>query len=112
MKKDNRQSGIALLLSLLFLGVILSIAFGLSAVFIPKIRLSVDARNSPTALFAADSGLEWCLYISEKGPIPTPLPPVFTTGATVVLTPTDCSGLTIKAVGTFNRVNRALEVNF
>lgn len=110
---EKSRQGIAILTSILFMGFILAIAFGLSAIFIPKIRLSVDVKSSPTALYAADSGLEWCLYINFKNPSPLPTPIVFgNSEISAVASPSNCAGSRIQSTGAFRGVNRSLQVDF
>lgn len=64
---DNLKldSGVAVILAVLLMGIFLSIALTLSAIFIPKIRTASDAKRSVGALFAAESGIEWCLYVNR-----------------------------------------------
>src|SRR3989344_3807938 len=63
INKNENQKGIALITSILILSVLLAIVFTLSAVLIPKIRTSSESKKSVIAIFAADSALEWCLYV-------------------------------------------------
>ena len=122
MIKTNQQSGSALIFSLLLLSMSLAIALTLSAVFIPKIKLASAAKNSIAAVYAAESGLEWCLYIDRIGNTTVP---VMTNGATIQdntlgsLDNNDCSpaagadGATrVKLIGTYRDISRALEVSF
>ena len=70
--------------SILILAVIMSITFAILGIFIPKIKIAADPIKSIAALSAADSGLEWCLYINRGNPLPEPLPkPVFGNGEVV-----------------------------
>jgi len=91
----------------------MSIAFTLSAIFIPKIRLSFDVKNSPSALYAADTGIEWCLYIERKADLSLP---IMTNGAEITINdqsppiPSDCV-FPVRSLGTYQRIIRALEVS-
>src|SRR3989338_3754963 len=100
MKKE-KEKGVIIIFTAILLGILVSISLGLSAIFIPKIRLITEVKNSVGAFFAAESGLEWCLFLNQVSPTPAPLPPVMSNGATFQLTPADCSGSTIKSVGNF-----------
>ncbi|MEK7616151.1 MAG: type II secretion system protein [Patescibacteria group bacterium] len=107
MIKSNTQSGFALVVSILLVAVILSIALSLSAIFIPKIRIAAEAKNSVTAAYAAESALEWCLYSNRIEPVPSP---TMTNGSTFTIT--DCSVSPVKATGTYRGVTRAFEISF
>lgn len=96
----------------IILGILVSISLGLGAIFTPKIRQIAEVKNSIGALYSAESGLEWCLYNNQAAPSPTPVPPVMANGATYVLTPADCSGKSLKSVGTYKNVTRAIQVDF
>lgn len=111
--KDNR--GIIILLSMFFLGAILAISFALSVIFTPKIRSSFDVKSSPGALYAADSGAEWCLFVVRKGSSISAL--TFANGAQISINdktspmPSDCVS-PVRSVGTYREITRALEVSF
>lgn len=110
--KKEGQKGVVIIFTAILLGILVSIALGLAAIFTPKVRLINEVRSSAAAFFAAESGLEWCLYINQIAPSPTPAPPVMLNGATYQLTPANCSGATIKSVGNYQGVTRALQVDF
>lgn len=96
----------------IILGILVSISLGLGAIFTPKIRQIAEVKNSVGALSAAESGLEWCLYKNQAAPSPDPAPPVMANGATYILTPADCSGRSIKSLGTYKNITRAIQVDF
>ncbi len=52
--KLKTDSGVAAIFAVLLMGVFLSITLTLSAIFIPKIRISSDVKSSVTALFFGD----------------------------------------------------------
>lgn len=112
MKKLGKQSGVVIIFTAIILGILISIALGLGAIFTPKIRQIAEVKNSVGAVFAAESGLEWCLYNNQVVPSPTPAPPVMSNGATYVLTPANCSGTSLKSVGTYKNVTRAFQIDF
>lgn len=111
-QKHKNQNGQMILFAVIILGSMISIALALGAIFVPKVRLLVDVKNSTGALFAAESGIEWCLYNARIQPLPTPAPPAMSNGAAFQITPADCSGSTFKAVGNFKGVVRAFEASF
>ncbi len=65
--------GTVLIYVLLTISIILSMALFLTAIFADKVRTSFDYPNSVTALYAADSGVEWCLYVNLSNVSP-PVP--------------------------------------
>jgi len=113
-KLKEKQKGIVIIFSVFFISLILGSAFALSAIFIPKIRLSVDVKNSPTALYAADTGIEWCLYVNRQGTLDPlyPLMPIFNdTAISFIAEPADCSAFPLKTTGSYMGVSWSLEVN-
>ncbi|MBI2057705.1 MAG: hypothetical protein HYT63_01850 [Candidatus Yanofskybacteria bacterium] len=113
MKKNKNQDGQILIFAMIILGIMVLTAISLQAILIPKLRLSAEVKNSVGAAFAAESGLEWCLYNNQVSPSPTPWPPpVMANGATFQVTPADCSGTNLKSTGTYRGVVRSFEVNF
>lgn len=105
-----------MLFTLLMVGIIVSIVLALTAIFLPKLRSVSEMKNSVGALYAAESGAEWCLYVMYQDFTSFPNPPVLDNGATLVnstgnpLTSADCSAAAIKVLGTYNRVTRAFEI--
>ena len=111
------QNGSIIIFTILMLSAILAITLTLTRIFIPKIRAITEATDSVSAVYAADSALEWCLYNNrEKSPI---LPqPVMANGATYQIynngSPSTCPGgetLNYRTVGTFRGVARSFEVS-
>lgn len=120
-KKD--QKGSILIFTTIILTVVMIISFAILRIFLPKIKIVNESVNSAIALYAADSGLEWCLYVNRVPSIPPPTP-------TPVPSPTigDIEGVTIKyyrdsnltnciggtinfrAVGLYRGVGRSLEI--
>ena len=100
----------AILITILMVGVMLSIAFALTAIFLPKIRVASDTKNSVTALYAAESSLEWCLYKNKVSPSPVPALIMWTTGVSSISS--ECTATKAKAIGTYKGVTRAFELTF
>ena len=99
----------AILITILMVGVMLSIAFALTAIFLPKIRVASDTKNSVTALYAAESSLEWCLYKNKVSPT-TILSLIMENGSSTSLS--ECTATLAKAIGTYKGVTRAFELTF
>lgn len=106
MTKPSSQQGIAILVSILLVGVLLSIVFVLSAIFIPKIKTAAETKNSISAAYAAESGLEWCLYVTRVDD--TAAKPVM--GIVDLIYTVDCAAVPVHAIGTYRGVTRAFEI--
>lgn len=109
------QRGTAVLFAVLLTTLFLSIVITLSAIFIPKLKTAGDLKRSVAAVYAAESGIEWCLYINRIGSVPQP---ILSNGATFInsitnlpFVETDCSTFPIKSVGTFQGVTRIFEAS-
>lgn len=111
MTNQTRQSGVALVISILVVGILLSIVLTLSAIFIPKIRIAAETKNSVTAAYAAESALEWCLYVVNIDPDQSR--PTMENGSTYTpIAPTACTTSPVRATGTYRGVTRAFEITF
>lgn len=117
MTKINRQSGVALLVGVMLVSVLISIMLTLSAIFIPKLRLAQEVRKSVSAMYAADAGVEYCLYvdkineqISAGFPETIPNKPTLNNGANFTFEPVDCQ-FPIRVEGEYQGVRRFFEIN-
>lgn len=111
MKKHtfhSSEQGIAIIISVLMVGIILAIVFALSAIFLPKLRSAAEVKSSVSAAYAAESALEWCLYVHNMDVVPSPVP----SDPDVTFTVTDCDKSPVTAVGTYRGVTRAFELSF
>ncbi len=120
MINKKSQQGVALITSVLLATVLLGIVFTFSAIFIPKIRTSSESKKTVSAVYAADSGLEWCLYIVNKDDIGNPetLQPVMSNGSTYsngenqTLEALDCITDPLRILGVYQGVTRAFDIYF
>ncbi len=110
------DSGQAVIITILIVGFLLSIALTLSLLFIPKIRASSEISKSSAALYAAESAIEWCLYVNRHSSVTAP---VMANSATYIngitnlpFNPADCLAATIKAIGTYQGISRSFEISF
>ena len=113
----NKQDGSVLIFSVLMLGVILTITLSLANTIIPRLRSATDSISSATAIYAADSAVEWCLYTqrNKQPPIPKPL---MSNGSTYNITfgivPATCAPaenpLNHTVSGTYRDVTRAFKI--
>lgn len=60
--QNNREGGFALLMSLIVVGVLISIGLTVLELTVAQIQLSSDARDSETAFHAANAGVECAIY--------------------------------------------------
>ncbi len=124
MTFSRRQRGSVIIFAVLLMASILAIMLALVGVFVPKLKVILEAGNSTGAVFAADAAAEACLYEARQQPA-TPLPrPILTNGATFTIASLSASPVDItndcrpigatyfrfRAVGTYNGVSRAIEV--
>lgn len=106
-KITAKNNGIAILLSLLVMGVLTSIIIVMTSIFTSKLKISVDAKYSVSAYYTAESGVEWCLYKLKVDPTPVATPEMDNGGTFTVST---CTSSTIKSIGKFRNTTRAIEV--
>ncbi len=114
LKNNNRkyEQGVAIVFAVLFAAFLLSIALALSAIFIPKLRTSGESKRSIGAIYAAESAVEWCLYVTISGN-QISAPTMSLPGAS--FTPTDsvaCAANPLRTTGTYTGVTRAYEISF
>jgi hypothetical protein len=107
---NTKNSGVAVLFTLLIMGILLSIIMVLTGIYAVKLRLSAETKYSVSAYYAAESGVEYCLYLRTL-PLPIPTPPVLDGGRTFD-TGSDCTVGSINSKGSFHNVTRAIEVTF
>lgn len=109
--KNNKESGIALLLTVIILSAVILIAVLIANIVIVQLKLAKDIGDSQTAIYAADSGVEWQLYQIKKGV--SVASPAMSNGATVETTVTGTApNFTIKSLGSYQSVKRQFEVSF
>ena len=79
MKEHSQESGFALLMTLIVVGVVLSVGLSILDLSIKQIRLSTNAKESEISFHAANAGMECARYWRrenademEKGEVITP----------------------------------------
>lgn len=99
--QTHNKTGFALLMSLIVVGVLISIGLTVLELTIAQVRLSTNARDSETAFHAANAGLECALYwrrqsaeSMETGQAISPTPTCFdgvgaTADATTIVSDSD-----------------------
>lgn len=116
--KNNFQRGAILVFALLVMSMIMSITFAVLGILLPKIKIASDPLKSVSAVYAADSGLEWCLYKNRDKPDPPPIQSTLSTGATFTIyfgsNPATCASTEIplnhRVVGNYSGVARSFEI--
>lgn len=119
--KNKNQRGSVLVYAFLIMIMIMSTSFAVLGIFLPKIRVASDPFRSVFALYAADSGLEWCLYVSRGKLTPPAIQDILGNGASFLLyypssgfTPATCGSselpLDHRSVGVYQDVSRSLEI--
>ncbi len=69
--KINKDKGYTLLFSMLLTSLILAIGVSILGISRKELALSTSSRDSQTALFAADAGMDCALYLDTKGTFAT-----------------------------------------
>lgn len=100
----NKQRGQVLLVTVLVLFSTFALATTLGGLVLYELRSSISIGESTKALYAAESGIEWKLFETNKWDISAPEMTNDTKYSTSVET-----GY-IRATGTSNNTNRGLEV--
>lgn len=120
----QKECGASLLLAILILIVILSIAFGVSALMLTEIKLSQELPKSLRAYYVAEAGIERSLYDARKGAGAKDIgsPPDCSEGGAVCLDGSDTcysidvssiGGTTyIKSYGCYKGTRRAIEISY
>jgi len=117
MSNDKSQHGTSLYLALMIVGVLLSISFGISAIFLERAQTLKDIGYSVLAFYGADTGIEKILLDRTN---PVSITETFlSNGASyqVIVTPTGSDGCAaanfcIKSIGKYKETNRAIEISY
>ena len=112
LRKDNqKQSGIALLLTVIILSIVTFIAVFIADIVVVQLKLAKDIGDSQSAIYAADSGVEWQLYQTRKDI--SVASPIMSNEAVIETTVTGVApNFTIKSLGSYQSVKRQFEVSF
>lgn len=114
------ESGVVVVLTVLLIGIMLSIVFTLSSIFLTKMKSAGDIKRSVVAVYAAETAIEWCLFVNRIGPVDRP---IMSNGASYVNgntnnpfpavppTPGECVS-PVRATGIYQGVTRSFEISF
>ncbi len=96
------EKGVSLYLSLVMMGILLSLALGLNSILLGQAKTTQEIGNSVFAFYAAETGIEKNLYNGSQGT------GSLENGATYIVT-TLAPG--IKSVGTYQKTSRAIYIS-
>lgn len=115
MKIDN-QKGVSLLLTLLVMIALLAIAFGVSRLSLGEVKITQDVPKSIVAYYAAEAGVERAIYEKRQNDVNLDIGECtvnLDNGSQYGVTVTDDGiTITIRSVGCYQGVTRAIEVTF
>ncbi|HPT40115.1 MAG TPA: pilus assembly PilX N-terminal domain-containing protein [Candidatus Paceibacterota bacterium] len=103
----HKQNGQVLLITVLIMMSTFTLAIAIGGMVLYELRSMVNTNQSTKAIYAAESGIEWRLFTTNKG---NALTPEMGNGTSY-----DCSSDCINCIrctGTAGRVNRAMEVSY
>ena len=112
LKKNSKEKGaVAILLTLLIIGVTLLIAVGLSTIFMGETKKSRLVGYTGSAFYAADAGSEYALFqiIKKSVDSGTDVELDLSYGATASVSWTNRS---VNSLGFFSGTRREVEINW
>lgn len=115
--KSKMQSGVSVYLAVAILGILLSIGFGVSTIFLGQVQTMRNTGYSVIAFYAADAGIEKILLVRDA---PADIPEtVLSNGATYQVFVTAggaggcvASNFCIKSIGKYKETSRAIEITY
>lgn len=117
MFKNNQ--GIALLLTMIILGMIVASALSISTLILGEIKMNKLVDDSVQAIFAADAGMEKLFYWANKHPsggslVDINYTAVLANGAQyeACTVAQACTDNILRSRGIFNTTQRALEASY
>lgn len=66
---QNNQKGVIILLAVIIMGLLLSIALGVSTILLKQLAMFKNIENSLQAFYAADTGIEEVLFCYAGGDV-------------------------------------------
>lgn len=121
MSKSKQEKGYALLIVLFVMGLLSVIVLGVNVLIVTKLKVTISTANSVIAYYAAESGAEKMLYNDRKmvydpslGIIVTNIVEggIFDNGATYSVERLTDDPVSVKSIGSFQNIKRALELNY
>ena len=111
------ESGVSLIFTVLFLGMVLSTGLGIANLMLKEIKISSNIGYSVPAFYAAEAGIEKILYVDRKveggvSETDDPEEETLSIGSKFKAEVMQTSPIIIKSVGTYNEVKRGVEVSY
>lgn len=120
--KKIKERGSIVIYTVMILSAVIMISLTLLKLLVPKFLIVRESVYSTVSFYAADSGMEWCLFSNRNDPLLVTIPPKLTglqalSGATISYysnnAPTNCTynaPINYRTVGTYNGISRSLEI--
>lgn len=113
IKTIAQEKGIAVLITVTIISIVMLVAALIANIVATQLKLASDIADSTTAIYAADSGVEYKLYQIRKEANTAGAEFSLSNGATILVTVSGTlPNLTIKSLGSYLSVKRQFEVNF
>jgi len=112
MKKNSKNQGQIMLISLMVLGGVLAIGLGVAVTLLNEVRLARQSLDSAKAIYAADAGVECELYkyFRDQAFICDPSEVIFLNNASFTSVINPGTATSAQAIGISRGIRRALEV--
>lgn len=112
-KEIKKEKGIAVLMTVTIISVVMLVAALIANIVMTQLKLASDIADSITAIYAADSGVEYKLYQIRKEGNTAGAEFSLSNGAAVLVSVSGVlPNLTIKSLGSYRAVKRQFEINF
>ena len=122
MRTYISQRGSIIVYTMMTMAVMLAVGVTLTGLFIGKLKRARAAQDSTIAIYTADSAAERCLYEARTGiqaspPLTLMSDAAYSIMSNAVDVTSDCSAIggsgtfTIRVIGTYHGISRALEIN-
>ena len=112
----KNESGVSLIFTILFLGMVLSTGLGIANLMLKEIKISSNIGYSVPAYYAAEAGIEKILYMDRKGSgisVGDKENENLSIGSEFEAEVMQINPeIIIKSVGTYNGVKRGVEVSY
>ncbi len=112
MKKGNKEKGISLYLVVVILTVLTAVLLSLISISVSQIKVVWTIGDSIKSFYAADTGVEQGLYRARKNSDYSAFSGSVGKSSYRVTITNNQSSITIKSVGSYNGIKRAIQTNY